>query len=72
MQTPETEARRRSTSLGEWYAVSLRPKLARAAGEGRVDPLQAIALERAMADLLAGDPEPRRRPREGVREAVSQ
>jgi hypothetical protein len=49
-----------SGSFEAWYAASLRPKLARAAREGRVNPLRAARLERAMADLFA---RPGRRPR---------
>ena len=42
-----------SDSFEAWYAASLRPKLALAAREGRVNPLRAASLERAMANLFA-------------------
>lgn len=42
-----------SGSFEAWYAASLRPKLAQAARDGRVSPLRAARLERAMGDLFA-------------------
>lgn len=65
MQNPEAHAR-----IAEWYAANLRPKLAQAAQEGRVEPLQAIALERAMADLVGRDRAWPGRPGDRVREAA--
>jgi hypothetical protein len=46
--------------LERWYALHLRPKVARAAAQRLIDPVQAADLELAMAELLRTDR--RRRP----------
>ena len=55
MKARQTHARRDAAFLADWYAENLRPKLARAAREGRVDAFRATAFERRMTDLLAGN-----------------
>ncbi len=39
-------------SLGDWYSGELRPKVARAARENRVDGARAAQLHRLMTELL--------------------
>lgn len=44
--------------LERWYSIHLRPKVARAAEQRLIDPVQASAFELAMAELVR----PRRAP----------
>jgi len=38
--------------LHGWYAGELQPKVARAAAQGRIDPVRACELQRLMTSLL--------------------
>jgi hypothetical protein len=42
----------------DWYSHDLRPKIARAAKEGRVAAVRAVELHRLMTDLIEADPRP--------------
>jgi hypothetical protein len=51
--TYKTELSKELVELQGWYVEGLRPKLARAAGSGNVEPAAVAELDRRICELLS-------------------